>query len=67
MNNKILGAIIVGFIIVISAVLVISVLTDDSKDTDFGQNQDYSPDDILSEIDEGLLDEDGEIEIGEMV
>ncbi len=66
MSNKILG-IIVGLILIFSSILVIRVLTNDSEDTDFSQNQDYSPDDLLSEIDESLLDENGEVEIGEMI
>jgi len=66
MNNKILG-LIAAIIIIISSVLMIIVLTNDSDDTDISQNQDYSPDDMLSEVDESLLDEDGEVEIGEMI
>ena len=66
MNNKILG-LFVGLIIIFSSVLVISILTNDSEDESFNQNQDYSPDEIISEIDESLLDENGEIEIGEMI
>lgn len=66
MNNKIIG-IIAALIIIISSVLIIIVLTNDSDETDFSQNQDYSSDEILSEIDGSLLDEDCEVEIGEMI
>lgn len=66
MNSKILG-LIAALIIIISSVLIIVVLTNDSGDTDLSQNQDYSPEDVLSEVDESLLDEDGEVEIGEMI
>ena len=66
MSNKILG-VIVGLILIFSSILVIRVLTNDSGDTGFSQNQDYSTDDLLSEIDESLLDENGEVEIGEMI
>lgn len=66
MNKKILGA-LVGLIVILSSVLVISVLTNDSTDSEYKDTQDYSSGDILNELDDSLLDEDGEIEIGEMV
>ena len=66
MKNKIL-VVIAGLILIFSSILVIHVLTNDSEDSEFNQNQDYSIDDLLKEIDVSLLDEDGEIEIGEMI
>ena len=66
MNKKIIG-LIFGSIIVISSVLLFSILTENSKQVGDEENQDDMTIDILNEIDESLLGEDDEIEIGEMV
>ncbi|MHA1171542.1 MAG: hypothetical protein ACTSQ3_05645 [Candidatus Heimdallarchaeota archaeon] len=66
MNKKIIG-LIFGMIIVISSVLVFSSLTENSKQVGDEENQGDLAIDILNEIDESLLGEDDEIEIGEMV
>ena len=66
MNKKIIG-LIFGAIIVISSVLIFSILTENSKQVDYEENQGDMTIDILNEIDESLLGEDDEIEIGEMV
>ncbi len=66
MNKKIIG-LIFGMIIVISSVLVFSSLTENSKQVGDEENQGDLAIDILNEIDENLLGEDDEIEIGEMV
>ena len=66
MNKKLIGFIF-GLIIIISSALFFSSLTYDSKDVSYGEDQDFTNDDILDEIDESFLEEDAEIEIGEMV
>ena len=66
MNKKIIG-LIFGSIIVISSVLLFSILTENSKQVGDEENEDDMTIDILNEIDESLLGEDDEIEIGEMV
>jgi hypothetical protein len=66
MNKKIIG-IIFGLIIVISSVLLFSISTENPKQVGDEENQGDMTIDILNEIDESLLGEDDEIEIGEMV
>ena len=66
MNKKIIG-LIFGLIIIISSVLLFSILTEKPKQVGDEENQGDMTIDILQEIDESLLGEDGEIEIGEMV
>ena len=66
MNKKIIG-LVFGLIIVISSVLLFSILTENPKQVGDEENQGDMTIDILNEIDESLLGEDDEIEIGEMV
>ncbi len=66
MNKKIIG-LIFGLIIVISSVIMFSISTENPKQVDDEENQGDMTIDILNEIDESLLGEDDEIEIGEMV
>ena len=66
MNKKIIG-LIFGLIIILSSVLIFSILIENLKEVGDGENQGDTTNDILDEIDENLLGEDDEIEIGEMV
>jgi len=66
MNKKIIG-LVFGLIIVISSVLLLSISTENPKQVGDEENQGDMTIDILNEIDESLLGEDDEIEIGEMV
>ena len=66
MNKKIIG-LIFGLIIVISSVLLFSISTEKPKQVGDEESQGDTTIDILNEIDENLLGEDDEIEIGEMV
>ncbi len=66
MNKKIIG-LIFGLIIVISSVIMFSISTENPKQVDDEENQGDMTIDILNEIDESLLGEDDEIEIGEIV
>ena len=66
MNKKIIG-LIFGLIIVISSVLLFNISTEKPKQVGDEENQGDTTIDILNEIDENLLGEDDEIEIGEMV
>ena len=66
MNKKLMG-LVFGLVIIVSSILLFSVLTEDSKDVSDENDQDYTTEDILNEVDENLLEEDDEIEIGEMV
>ncbi len=66
MNKKIIG-LVFGLIIVISSVLLLSIPTENPKQVGDEENQGDMTIDILNEIDESLLGEDDEIEIGEIV
>ena len=66
MNKKIIG-LVFGLIIVISSVLLFSISTENPKQVGDEENQGDMTIDILNEIDESLLGEDDEIEIGEMI
>ena len=66
MNKKIIG-LIFGLIIVISSVILLSIPTENPKQVGDEENQGDMTIDILNEIDESLLGEDDEIEIGEIV
>ena len=66
MNKKIIG-LVFGLIIVISSVLLLSISTENPKQVGDEENQGDMTIDILNEIDESLLGEDDEIEIGEIV
>ena len=66
MNKRII-ALFFGLIVVISSALVFGFLMDSSEDVGDGETEDYTNDDFMDEIDDGLLGEDDEIEIGEMV
>ena len=66
MNKKIIG-LVFGLIIVISSVILLSIPTENPKQVGDEENQGDMTIDILNEIDESLLGEDDEIEIGEMV
>ena len=62
MNKKLMG-LVFGLVIIVSSILLFSVLTEDSKDVSDENDQDYTTEDILNEVDENLLEEDDEIEI----
>ena len=66
MNKKIIG-LVFGLIFVISSVLLFSISTENPEQVGDEENQGDMTIDILNEIDESLLGEDDEIEIGEMV
>ncbi len=66
MNKKIIG-LIFGLIIILSSVVIFSILIENLKEVGDEENQGDTTNDILNEIDENLLGEDDEIEIGEMV
>jgi len=66
MNKKIIG-LVFGLIVVISSVIMFSISTENPKQVGDEENQGDMTIDILNEIDESLLGEDDEIEIGEMV
>jgi len=67
MNRKVVG-VVLGVILVLSSLLIFSVLTNYSDDDDYIEKQsDADPDEMGDEIDNNFLEEDDEIEIGEMV
>ncbi len=68
MNKKIISILFI-FIILFSSMLIyiyINQSTSEEKQYD-GSTENVTDEDITNEIDELFLDEDGEIEIGEMV
>lgn len=65
MNRKFIGVMLGVIIIILSFIIVIS-LTDTIVETNNDQ-EGVTIDEIMDEIDNSLLDENGEIEIGEMV
>jgi len=67
MNRKVIG-LVLGLILVLSSVLVFSVLTNYPNDSNHtGSQSDATSDDINNEVDGSFLEENSEIEIGEMV
>ena len=66
MNEKI-TAIILILIVISSMFILFSWFNQTSTELTEGQTEGESTDEILSEIDEALLVEDSEIEIGEMI
>ena len=66
MNKKIIG-ILFALIFMFSSILILSISLDDSEETIDEGDQDSTTDEIMDEIDEDLLEDDDEIEIGEMV
>jgi len=66
MNKKIIGLVFV-LIVIISSIVLFNFISSDSEDTLGQESEDYSVDDMMNEIDESLLGEDDEVEIGEMI
>jgi len=67
MRKKIL-AILSVLIIVFSTALIYNVYTDEfGKEDVTGYSDEVTSEDVMSEIDDSLLDEDDAVEIGEMV
>lgn len=66
MNKKLIG-LVFGLIIIISSVFLFVISTYAPEEDSNQDTQGYTTGDILDEIDEALLEEDDEIEIGEMV
>ncbi len=66
MNKKII-ALISGLIIILSSVFIFSFSMNTSQDDSNGESEEYTTDDIMDEIDGSLLDDDDEVEIGEIV
>lgn len=65
--KKILLAIISALIILLSSVLIYHVFSEDSIEIDQTDEKTDTTEDVMNEIDESILDEDEEIEIGEMI
>ena len=66
--KKALLTIISIFILIFSSILIYHVFSDDSIEIEQGDTKkDTTNDDVMDEIDENLIDENDEIEIGEMV
>ena len=65
--KKILLTVISVLILLFSSVLVYHIVSEDSVDIDQGDQIKDTTSDILDEIDESLLEEDDEVEIGDMV
>lgn len=66
--KKPLLTILLALILVLSAVLIYHSLSDKDADVDqMVEGEDVSLAEVSSEIDDVLLDEDNEIEIGEMI
>ena len=67
MRKKILGLLFV-LIIVFSTALIYNIYTEEfAKDDKTEYSDDVTSDDIIGEIEDTLLDEDDDVEIGEMV
>jgi len=65
MNLKIIGLIFV--LIMVISVIFFTAPVDNQLDISEDESEEGDTEDILNEIDESFLDEDDEIEIGEMV
>lgn len=65
--KKMILAVIAVLIILFSSVLIYHVFLEESVEIDQDDETQDTTDDIMDEIDESLLDEDDEVEIGEMI
>lgn len=65
--KKMILAVIAVLILLFSSVLIYHVFSEESVEIDQGDETQDTTDDIMDEIDESLLDEDDEVEIGEMI
>lgn len=66
MNKKII-ALASGLIIIASSALIFTFYMDSSEESDNVEGEEYTTDDIMDEINGSLLEEDDEVEIGEIV
>jgi len=65
--KKMLLTIISVLIVLFSSVLIYHVFSEDSIKIDQTDEKEDTTEDVMNEIDESLLDENDEVEIGEMV
>jgi predicted RND superfamily exporter protein len=66
MKKRIISLILI-LVIIISSISLFAINFDNSNKTSSKYDEDYSADDIIDEVDENLLGEDDELEIGEMI
>ena len=65
--KKALLAIISIFILIFSSILLYHVFSEDSIEIEQGDTKKDTTDDVMDEINENLIDEDDEVEIGEII
>ena len=65
--KKILLILLFLLIVIFSSVIVFNILSEDSKNIKLDDDQDYSTEDIIDEINNNLLYEYDEVEIGEII
>ena len=65
--KKMILAVISILILLFSSVLIFHVFSEDSVEINQGDETKYTTDDVMDEIDDSLLNEDDDIEIGEMI
>ena len=65
--KKILLTLLFIMIVIFSSVLIFNILSEDSKKVEIDDEPNYSTEEIMGEINNNLLDEDDEIEIGEII
>lgn len=66
MKKRIISLILI-LVIIISSISLFAINFDDTTESSSKYDEDYSADDIIDEVDENLLGEDNEVEIGEMI
>lgn len=67
MNKRIIGLLIVLVILVSSIVLFLELANESSEESKDQGYEEHSTNDIIGELEKNLLDENDEIEIGEIV
>ena len=65
--KKMILAVISVLILLFSSVLIYHVFSEDTIEIDQGDETDDTVDNFMNEVDESLLNEDDEVEIGEMI
>ena len=65
--KKMILAVIAVLILLFSSLLVYHVFSENSIEIDQGNEAEDTVDNVMNEVDESLLNEDDEVEIGEMI
>ena len=65
--KKIILTLLLLLIVIFSSILTFNILSEDSKKIDIVDEYDYSTEEIMEVINNNLLEESDEVEIGEII